>query len=244
MSARLSLRGLRAGVGVTSVLAGLGEALQQQGQSVLLVELSPDHLLGLHFNLPLEARGGWARAELDGGDWRDCAFAVGERLAILPYGRVDEDEVEEIERRLRAEPDLWGRRLRQLRPQPDWMLFDLPQRLPGHADAVADAIAVHVANVDPAAYALMQRGGGVRHLLVNRYDPAVPLQADLMQLWQQRFGQRLLPVRIHEDAAVPEALAMKLPLGAHASASLAAADLDSLAVWCLARAARHWGHGA
>ena len=75
MNTLLSLQGVHGGTGVTTVLAALGQALHVQGLRVLLVECSPDQMLGLHLGLPAKEAGGWARAQLDGGDWRASAFA-------------------------------------------------------------------------------------------------------------------------------------------------------------------------
>ena len=48
----------------------------------------------------------------------------------------------------------------------------------------------------------------------------------------------LVPQPVHEDASVPAALARKLPLGLDAAGSLAATDVASLAIWCLAERGR------
>ena len=53
MSLTLSIQGVRGGVGVTTLVAALGQALRAQGERVLLVECSPDHLLGLHLGVPV-----------------------------------------------------------------------------------------------------------------------------------------------------------------------------------------------
>ena len=67
MSTALSLQGVRGGCGVTTVVAALGHALHAQGERVLLVDASPDNLLGLHLGLPVDERGGWARKDARSG---------------------------------------------------------------------------------------------------------------------------------------------------------------------------------
>ncbi len=59
MSTVLSLQGIHGGTGVTTVLAALGQGLHAQGQRVLLVEYSPDQMLGLHLGLPADVDNGW-----------------------------------------------------------------------------------------------------------------------------------------------------------------------------------------
>jgi cellulose synthase operon protein YhjQ len=243
MSVLLSLQGVHGGTGVTTVLAALGQALHAQGQRVLLVECSPDQMLGLHVGLAAREADGWARAMLDGRDWRDAAFACAPGLAVLPYGRVSAAEALQIEQALSLAPDTWNDRVPVLSAQFDWLLFDLPQRLPAHAAAVNRyarcTLPLRLACVDPASHVFLQRQhDDPRRLLANRYDPAVPVQRDLMQLWLHAHASMLVPQPLHEDARVPAALASKQPLGQHAADALAAADVAGLALWCLAEAAR------
>ena len=56
---QLVLRGLRGGIGATSLLAGLGIALHEQGERVLLIDLSPDNMLRLHFSVDVAYASGW-----------------------------------------------------------------------------------------------------------------------------------------------------------------------------------------
>ena len=243
MSTTLSLQGVRGGVGVTTMIAALGHALHAQGERVLLVECSPDHLLGLHLGLPADETRGWARAWLDGGDWRDAAFECLPGLVLLPYGATSEAEAAGVEDGLRQQPRTWPERLSLLQDEFDWILFDLPQGLPAHVAAInlhaACALPLRLATVDPGCHVLLQRrAGDTRALLCNRYDPAIVVQRDLMQLWIGGYGRRLVPQPLHEDAGVADALARKQPLGVDAGSSLAAADVASLAVWCLAERGR------
>ena len=243
MTLTLSLQGVHGGGGVTTVLAALGHALHAQEQRVLLVECNPDQILGLHLGLAVGERGGWARAQLDGGDWRMAAFACAPNLAVLPYGRVDADEVMQIEQALVAAPRTWAERLPILSAQFDWILFDLPQQLPAHGAAInlygACRLPLRLASVDPVSHVQLHRQReDTRRLLVNRYDPTVPLQRDLMQLWLHTFADRLLPLALHEDAQVAAALASKRPPPSLTDDSLFAADVGGLVLWCLAEAAR------
>lgn len=245
MSRSLSIRGIRGGAGGTALLAGLGHALARLGERVLLVDMCPDNQLGLHFNLPVDEALGWARAEIDGNDWRDCAYTPFKGLVLLPYGLIDEEQAVEIERRLMPWPGIVLRQLEEYANDHDWLLFDLPQGRPGHLASVEGGggcdLKLRVANVDPGCHVRLQRMAGQpdgMRLLANRYDPSIQLQRNLMQVWLHHYPRELLPITVHEDVAVPEALAMKLPLGLHAPDALAASDIESLAVWCQTEAGR------
>ena len=98
---------------------------------------------------------------------------------------------------------------------------------------------------NPDLNVLLQRQrGDTRQVLANRYDPAIPVQRDLMRLWLEDGERWLAPQPLHEDASVPAALACKQPLPAHAADSQAAADVAGLALWCLAERGRQHAQGA
>lgn len=236
----LMISGIRGGVGVTSLLAGLGYALAAQGKRVLMIDLSPENQLRLHFNLDFAHRQGWARAELDGQPWTEQAFEVLPGLQLLPYGRLDEAEVRRVEQGLCEHHDVWNRRRTRFEHAYDWILFDVPQRLPGHVPVPRHTrgdLLVKVVEADPACHALLSEGrhGQPDLLVVNRFDASSQLQRDLALLWRTRHGEDLSLQRVHRDEALAEALACKRPVGLHAPASQAATDLQSLATWCLVR---------
>lgn len=235
----LGLVGLRGGCGVSSLVAGLGQALHALGERVLLVDLCPENLLRLHGNLPFADEGGWARSLLDQRLWADSLWQLREGLCLLPYGRLAAAEQGQLERFLLGTPEFWSTRRAELAAHFDWLLFDMPQRLAGHAAAGPLDLALRVLEADAACHALLQGWTGEgESLLLNRFDPTRALQRDLRLLWQQSLGSRLVPQCVHADEALAEALANKLPVGLYAPHSLAAQDLNSLAVWCLAARAR------
>jgi cellulose synthase operon protein YhjQ len=152
----------------------------------------------------------------------------------LPYGQLERLEQERVEQQLRSEPELWPRRERSLAGHFDWILYDLPQRLPGHAKNDIDALQIQVLEADAACHGLLQQQETKRYMLVNRFDPASQLQNDLLLVWRNRYGALLLPLTVHADEAMREALACKEPVGRYAESSLVAQDVMSLATWCLA----------
>ena len=231
----LSLRGVRGGVGTSSLLAAVGHALESLGERVLLIDMCPENMLRLHFNLPAADAGGWARAMLDGEDWHAQAWSLKPTLQVLPYGQLADNESDEIERLLRADPLLWTRRQASLARVYDWLLFDLPQRLPGHAAIGPCLLPIQVAEADAACHVLLHQQASDAPLLVNRFDPASQLHRDFLLIWRQAYAGQILPLTVHADEALREALAFRQPVGQYATDSLAAQDALSLATWCLTR---------
>ncbi|WPN64350.1 cellulose biosynthesis protein BcsQ [Pseudomonas sp. P9_35] len=230
----LSLRGLRGGVGTSSLLAATGYALHSLGERVLLVDMCPENLLRLHFSVSIGERGGWARAMIEGKGWNTQAWTVEPGLSVLPYGRLKREEQDHVEQRLLNEPNLWRRRQAALAEHFDWILFDVPLRLPGHACVGPCALRLQIVEADAACHVLLQQEEAPReHLLINRFDPVSQLQRDLLLIWRKQYGARLLPLNVHQDEAMREAQAFKMPVGAYSEASLVAQDVLSLATWCL-----------
>ncbi|HEN8798506.1 cellulose biosynthesis protein BcsQ [Pseudomonas sp. CM27] len=228
----LALHGVRGGLGRSALLAALGYALHGVGERVLLVDLCPSNLLGLHFNLPLDTCEGWALAERQGRPFGDAVYQVLDGLCLLPFGNLSAGAPPPV-----LDADAWRVRQAELAGHFDWVLFDLPQ-LPGDgAGGVKTDVRVLVAEAEMASHLLLGRRP-VEHydlLLVNRYDPASRLQSDLLMVWRDLFRDRLPLQVVHRDEAFLEALACKAPLGHYAPQSLACRDVQSLAVRCLTR---------
>lgn len=234
----IALQGVRGGTGATSVTAALAWALQQLGESVLAIDLSPDNLLRLHFNMPFELSRGWARAQLDGSDWRQGAMRYCKKLDFLPFGCLNEPEQRQVDQQQSEIPGYWQDFLAQLRASGvyRWILLDIPagrERLIQQQLALADGVLMVLnpdANCHTRLYQQPMPTGC--HFLINNYSSASQLQPDLHQLWIQTLGG-LLPMVIHRDEALAEALAAKQPLGEYRPESLAAEEILTLANWCL-----------
>lgn len=232
----LSLRGIRGGVGTSSLLAAVGFALESLGERVLMIDMCPENMLRLHFNLPTVESGGWARAMLDGEDWHAQAWSLSSTLQLLPYGQLTNEESLLIENQLVEDPLIWSRRQASLAAHYDWLLFDLPQRLKGHTTIGPCQFPIQIVQADAACHVLLlQPSANPAPLLVNRFDPGSQLQRDLLLIWRKHHAARLLPLTVHADEALSESLAFKQPVGQYAPDSLAAQDALSLATWCLTR---------
>ncbi|WP_375057392.1 cellulose biosynthesis protein BcsQ [Zobellella sp. DQSA1] len=231
----MRFKGIRGGVGTSSLLVGLAYELNRLDQRVLMVDFCPENQLRLHLGLPFNEQSGWAQAWRMETDWCSQAWELLPGLCLLPYGRLEQDEWERLEHWLRRHPDEWRRRLAGLSEDFDWILIDAPLRLPGHAGCFRPQLDIQVLCADAACHALLQHQDGDVKLLVNGHDAGSRLQQDLLLLWRRQYQGRMLPLSVCQDEAVAEALAHKRPVGAYAPDSAAADVLRSLAVWCLGR---------
>lgn len=233
----LGLQGIRGGVGTTSLTAALGWSLQLLNEPVLLIDASPDNLLRMSFNVNHTHTDGWARALLDGRDWRDAALRYTSQLDILPFGQLTADE----QASLHTLDGTLGQiidALQLLREKShyQWILLDLPASPSPLTRQLTDRCdrTLTIVQVDANCHIRLHQQALPKntHILINNLRIGSQLQDDLYQIWLQS-QRRLLPMAIHCDEAVAESLASKQPVGEYRSDSLAAEEILTLANWCL-----------
>lgn len=232
----LALHGLRGGLGRSAMLAALGYALHELGERVVLVDLCPENLLGLHFNLPVDQPDGWAHAQLHGRAFADPLFEVLGGLCLLPFGDVALGRLGTLDGYLAGEG--WRARQAELAEHFDWLLFDLPYPVSAAVTrSFVTDMRILVAEAEMTSHVLLGRQQVEQYdmMLINRFDPASRLQSDVLMVWRDLFRNRLPMQLVHRDEAFVEALACKSPVGHYAPQSLASKDIQSLAVRCLAR---------
>ncbi|HAT3903769.1 TPA: cellulose biosynthesis protein BcsQ [Citrobacter koseri] len=233
----LGLQGVRGGVGTTSITSALAWALQILGENVLVVDASPDNLLRMSFNVDFVHRDGWARALLDGKDWRDAGLRYTTQLDLLPFGQLTVEE--------RENPQEWAEKLgaicaglRELKESRrySWILLDLPHGVSPLTQQLVSLCdhTLAVVKADTNCHIRLHQQGlpTGAHILINDLRIASQLQDDLYQVWLQS-QRRLLPMVIHRDEAMAECMASKQPLGEYRGDSLAAEEVLTLANWCL-----------
>ncbi|MCE0723131.1 MULTISPECIES: cellulose biosynthesis protein BcsQ [Legionella] len=234
----IALQGIRGGIGVTSIAAGLGWALAQLKESVLVIDFTTDNLLRLHFNMPFEQAEGWARTYHDHGDWSESIHSYNKRLSYLPFGKITQTERINLENELQKDPDFWKNNIDNLVTRNDyrWILLDLASDTTLLTQQVLDRadIVFLLLNPDINCHIRLhqQKNPEQCYFLMNHYSAAKLLQKDLYELWQ-RLLTHFLPIVLHSDEALAEALASKKPVGECHAHSLIAQDINALAKWCM-----------
>lgn len=232
------LQGIRGGLGTTSISAGLAWALQQLGESALAIDFSSNNLLRLHFNMTFAQARGWARATTDGDRWQQGAMQYVPRLDFLPFGQLNQTEIDALQQHCIHSPTYWRDNLAQIiaHGRHRWILIDAPaddSPLTHQALAAADAVFLLLTPDTNCHSRLHQQAlPAQRYFLVNQFSAISQIQQDLYQLWQHTLP-RLLPLVIHRDEALAESPAAKQPLGEYRPASGAAEEIITLANWCL-----------
>lgn len=233
----ICFRGIRGGVGVTSVAAMLGEALRGLGESVLLIDLNYSDMLRLHFNVPYTDSYGWAAARSAGRPWQDQAYLLEENLWLMPYG-VQGLTPEADKRALMDESDdFWCDVLPALQQAFSWVLFDLPAGGAMHS-GLREQVEhdILVAALDAGCHVHLTRAQVIHstRILANFHDATQQLSNDLLLDWRRRYGRLMLPVLLHRDQAVNAALAGKTTVLRQFPDSTAAHDARALAALLMA----------
>ncbi|NEG68287.1 cellulose synthase operon protein YhjQ [Pantoea agglomerans] len=233
---QIALQGVRGGVGTTSLCAGLGWALAALGERVLLIDGSPVSQLGVHFNLPAQQDNGWMKSLCEGGDWQHSGLRYPDGPDLLPHGVLSHQHALTIARQNEAIAAPLLQALPDLRARYQWIIFDLPaDTLPWH-ETLYPTLDSLLCVTQPDANChlrLSQRQFPARtRFIINQFNANSRLQQDLHQLWMASLNP-LIPLLIHRDEALAEALMMKQPVGEYRPHALVSEEIITLASWLL-----------
>ncbi|MCU8669317.1 cell division protein, partial [Klebsiella pneumoniae] len=172
--------------------------------SVLAIDASPDNMLRFFFNTDIHHQDGWARALLDGRDWRDAGLRYTQHIDLLPFGQLSAGERENVDQ---LQPTLGAiaEAVQQLQGQYRWLLLDLPA---GYSPLTRELLtlcdrSLVVVHPDANSHIRLHQQPlpANSDILINDLRVGSQLQEDLYQLWLES-QPRILPVTIHRDEAM------------------------------------------
>lgn len=228
----ISLSSVRGGAGVTSVAAMLGEVLSRSGKPVCLIDMNPDDLLRLHFDIPLLDDDVWDDERVVSLFWERQAFQINSNLTVLPFGTRIADEFEEEP----LSPGFWIAALNHLQHVFSWVIFDMPVEALWYRSLHQRCdVRLLVVEPDVSSHVILSRSPLLpdSYLLLNKWDPDHQLESDIVTDWRSRYDERLVPVHIFRDENIHEALAHKQPVTRWSPDSIGAMGASALASWCL-----------
>lgn len=233
---QVTVCGLRGGVGTTSIVAMLADALSLMGESVLLIDLNPSDLLRLHFNTPYADINGWAFGEAEGSGWQQHTYQVKDNLCVLPYGRHGLATLTADIAMTVNGAALWSNQHLLAATGYAWVIFDVPSNTPHYASLCESSdLNVLVAQADMASHILLGQYplAEKTKVLVNQLNVQQRLSDAVLLDWNIRYGTHLVPLSVRQDLHIQDAFVHKMPATTYFPNASAACDMVSLATWCL-----------
>jgi cellulose synthase operon protein YhjQ len=241
------------GTGKTSLTANMSTLLTQRDLPVLALELEPSNRLGLYLGLTERNPAGIIDLP-DGHSWHSAAHCNVDQVNYLPFGR--ETNTHQTNDKLLAIEKRGVRHyLMDLSPPSDCMVLIDTLRAPSLCFDCAVASADLILNViipQPGCFediAVVQayheqrftdkqkHAPGLFHIL-NRVNSTRLLSHDVISILRDRLGSKMVRYAIHQDEAIPEAMASNMRVAEYAPHSQSNHDLQGLADWLLAQSSQ------
>jgi cellulose synthase operon protein YhjQ len=235
----------KGGVGKSTVTANLAVALAQRKKKVVVIDLDPQNSQRLHLGLDAEETAGLVREGITIASLFDSPFGV----HFIPFGRASETELEEFRRELLENP-FWVRdKLQNLLPcHFDYVLIDTPPGASAYLEQALNAAqrAIVVLLADAASLVTLPKITSlVEHYtrdregflgssrLINQMPNESRLAHQVRDALYADASSELVPLAIHKDASVSQALAFERPVLEYLPGSMASLDFQYLADWFL-----------
>ena len=238
----------KGGVGKTTLTTNLAIALGQHGKRVLVIDLDPQNAVRLHLGMDPGDDAGLVRE----GIFPEVIFSSPFGVDFIPFGRVSEEELLDFENELEARPHWVASAIAGLRETGyDYVLLDTP---PGATVYLPQALyaaerALIVVLADAASYtsltkifklldeyaqqASTQHPAPLAHILLNQMQESSKLSQQVRAAVINSYGNMVVPLVIHRDALVSEALAYERSVLQYEPDAQASRDIRHLANWLI-----------
>jgi len=239
----------KGGVGKTTISANLGAGIAQTGRPALIIDLDPQNAMQWHLG-GLDQNDCKGISALNGSRTRLAGVTHASQFGVsfTPYGNGGEAKRIRFEEILDRQDDWLLKKLKSANLHPDTIvLLDTP---PGPSVYLKQA--VHAADfllavmlADAASYSTLPE---MEELIANYGQHANKrigsayiinqgakrqLAKDVITLFSERLGSRLVPFVVPESPEVEEALAYERPILDYQPANPAAENLQAIVNWIL-----------
>lgn len=245
----LALISGKGGVGKTTLAANIAVALSQRQKRVLVIDLDPQNALRNHLGMDPQEVAGWVREGIAPTSVFDSPFGV----KFIPFGRVSDADLQEFCTQIHTQPQWVANGITSLGSDVyDFVVLDTP---PGPGVFLQQALhaahrALAVILADAASYATVGQIEDLvsqytqdrtdflgMHFVINQMPTSSKLGHQVRTALYTERAAQLVPVSIHRDARVAQALAYERPLLEYDPGAIASLDVHYLADWLLDSAA-------
>lgn len=235
----------KGGVGKSTLAVNVAVALALRGKRVLLIDLDPQNAQRLHLGMDPDEIAGLTREGIAQSSIFDSPFGI----QFIPFGRVNEAELEEFEAEIKKLPNWVADGIASLDANAfDFVVLDTP---PGptvflHQAMMAANRALVVVLADAASYAtipkifsLIEEYTAQRtdffgaNLLINQMPVQNKLGHQVRSALFAHYADKLVPVAVHKDPLVAQALGYERPVLQYEPHCKASLDIQSVADWLL-----------
>lgn len=242
--------GIRGGVGATTVTANLTMAFHSIDQKAYAIDANPDNLMRLHFCMEPDNIDGWMIRKLNGEKWQQAGYQNSRQISFVPFGQVNEEQNQKVVTNLQHNPNdlvesFISTHVTSEMKKENWQIVLLPEISlldVYHYPLIKEAdLVICVMRTDIQSYFSLQQSRYYQKLLqhcrpkllMNGFQPFSPISRDMKLVVQHEYENELVPVLMHDDTAITEAVANLTSVLESAPYSQAAQDYQALAFWCL-----------
>lgn len=234
---RIFIKGIKGGLGSTSIVANLASVLKKSDVDIIAVDLDAKSDLGLHFGLKWTTTKGWSNED----SFEDAIthfHKSSDGVIFLPFG----DKPANIDN-IKATVENCSK----LDCKPTtWLLFDCPSHIDiSHLALGSKDIVIELVTCDAICHSLIYKRLQIlktvkshwnHFFLVNRYNAASILEFDLFSLWQSTLPL-IAPSFINSDEIIKESIANRDVALNYDPQSVASDDFETLAGWLVSKVA-------
>ena len=243
----LCVQGIHSSVGSTTVVANASRILKELGHDVLVFDLNPNNLLRLHFNMDWQNPSGWASNISHEKPWFSAAFECEQGVRFIPFGQINYKKLQSLLINSIAEtwlPD----QLNLLNLSNDsWVIINISSELNELSTQALKSSDIIIRVIEPQINSLSQLIDSIQSsyiyedlslinksfYLINKLEPTSLLDYDVALILKKLLLNKIIPVTIHFDENIKEALANKTTVTIHAPKSPAAIEFRALAIWLI-----------
>lgn len=234
----------KGGVGKSTLTANIAMALAQRGKRVLVIDLDPQNTQRHHLGMDPEEIAGLIREGITSHAVFESPFG----MKFIPFGRAHDDELEQFAKELNKNPNWVLDGIDSLGGEFDFVFLDTP---PGPTVYLKQALraanrALVIVLADAASYATLPKITALveqytegrsdflgMYRLINQMPTRGRLGHQVRDAIFANQDQHVVPVVIHKDERVSQALAFERPVLEYYPGCKASLDIQYVADWLI-----------